>query len=242
MLTRTPDSRRRSSAKAEETSYMASATDLMTGLLFVFIILVAFLALQKKMEQDRSGKNKDPRGEVTRLIGRELAKSIPNIVVDTQSGVITLPESSFFASGSDKLTAKGAQSLSLASKRLENALSCYVASEWHSLQCAGVSRRNEIDTIFIEGHTDSRPMPRLGGNLKLSLDRAVSVGEALNRNTRLDKFRNMQKQPIFSYSAYADKRPLDPRYPAAAINRRVEFRIVLAYKPENDAASKQSRR
>ena len=39
------------SSSESEQSYLASAADLMIGLLFVFIIMVAFLALQKKAEQ-----------------------------------------------------------------------------------------------------------------------------------------------------------------------------------------------
>lgn len=226
----------------EEVNFMASAADLMTGLLFVFIILVAFLALQKKMEQERSVGEKDPRGAVTKLIGRELSKSIPNIVVDPRSGVITFPESSFFDSGSASLTSRGMASLSVAAKRLEQVLACYVANQRAKADCTGVSARQQIDTIFIEGHTDNLPLSRPGGNLKLSLDRADAVGKSLNRNTRLDQFRNSLGQPIFSYSAYADQRPIDPGNPSSPKNRRVEFRIVLAYQGAGESGVKSGER
>lgn len=221
---------------------MASATDLMTGLLFVFIILVAFLALQKKLEQERADGKTDPRGAVTKVIGKELSKRITNIVVDPRSGVITLPEANFFSSGSARLTPAGQKKLAAAASDLERVLSCYVASQRKLSRCKGVPLAHEIDTIFIEGHTDNRPMLRPGGNLKLSLDRAEAVGLALRKNTDMERFTNRQGQPIFSYSAYADKRPIDRKNPGSAKNRRVEFRIVLAYQASEPASRTSSRK
>jgi flagellar motor protein MotB len=74
-------------------------------------------------------------------------------------------------------------------------------------------------------------MNRAGGNIKLSLDRALSVNNALMQAGTLAGFRNKLDQPIISYSAYADSRPLIKEDPADGRNRRVDLRIVLSYKP-----------
>ena len=223
-----------SGSTADESSYIASATDLMTGVLFVFIIMVAYLALQKQMEAAQRGANKDPRGEVTRLIGRQLAKMMPNIVVDSEKGLITLPEDALFDSGSAVLRERARVKLQRMSATLATSLQCFVANQRSRSGCADVPRSREIDTIFIEGHTDSVPLMRPGGNLQLSLERAISVSQVLVHASGLDDFRNRHEQPIFAYSAYGDQRLLNRSNPASPKNRRVVLRIVLSYQPDSD--------
>lgn len=226
-----------------EHSYLASAADLMIGLLFVFIIMVAFLALQKQVEQEKvtaeieSAKGKigqlsrDPRGAVTRAIGVEVEKTLHSIQINEASGVITLPEELLFDLGSSELKSTAVERLSETSQKLALVLRCFVANQRLGLNCPQNPLGHEIDTIFIEGHTDSRPMNRDGGNTKLSLDRAISVSTALMQRSGLNEYKNDQGHPIFSYSAYADTRPLIKNDPADARNRRVDLRIVLTYRP-----------
>ncbi len=220
-----------------EQSYMASAADLMIGLLFVFIIMVAFLALQKKVEQEGRRGDRDPRGSVTIAIGNEVRDDLPTVRVDPASGVITLPEELLFDIGSSVLKASAVEKLSETSKKLEEVLRCYVANQIKNHPCKNNPNGHQIETIFIEGHTDSRPMNRPGGNIKLSLDRAISVNAALVRGTPLEQFKNQNGDPIFSYSAYAATRLLNKNDPTDGKNRRVDLRIVLTYRPtETDTA------
>ena len=218
-------------AAEPEHSYLASAADLMIGLLFVFIIMVAFLALQKKAEQEARVGDRDPRGTVTVAIGEEIRKSLPTVKVDPSSGVITLPEELLFDIGSSVLKESAAQKLGETSKKLGDVLKCFVANQLAELSCQKNPYRHEIETIFIEGHTDSRPMNREGGNIKLSLDRAISINSVLVQGTPLAEFKNKSDHPIFSYSAYAESRPLVKSDPADGRNRRVDLRIVLTYRP-----------
>ena len=237
-----------SASSEAEQSYLASAADLMIGLLFVFIIMVAFLALQKQAEQEKiahekvaaqiaSNKGKpnqvgaDPRGAVTRAIGTEIEQSLHSIQISVESGVITLPEDLLFDLGSSELKSTAIERLSETSKKLSIVLKCFVANQRLGLNCPQNPLGHEIDTIFIEGHTDSRPMNRDGGNTKLSLDRAISVSNALMQGSGLSEYKNNQGHPIFSYSAYADKRPLIKNDPSDGRNRRVDLRIVLTYRP-----------
>jgi len=72
--------RQTDSSKAEggEGGYLASASDLMIGLLFVFIILVVVLALEQRRKEDEVEKIKgaaDPRASVTAAIGQALQGS-----------------------------------------------------------------------------------------------------------------------------------------------------------------------
>lgn len=214
-----------------EQSYLASAADLMIGLLFVFIIMVAFLALQKKAEQEASDGDRDPRGTVTLAIGNEINETLKTVKIDPASGVITLPEALLFDIGSSVLKDSAVDHLNETSQKLKVVLKCFVANQRMGLKCEKNPYGHEIETIFVEGHTDSRPMNRNGGNTKLSLDRAISVSNALLNGSGLADYKNSEDQPIFSYSAYAENRPLIKDDPTDARNRRVDLRIVLTYQP-----------
>lgn len=212
------------------TSYLTSAADLMMGLLFVFIIMVAFMALQKNKEREARAGDRDPRGAVTLAIGQEIRKVLPSVKVDPANGVITLPEDLLFDIGSSDIKDSAVERLSEASSTLSVVLRCFVANQMPAEPCTNNPYRHQIDTIFIEGHTDNRSMNRVGGNIKLSLDRAISVNAVLVDNTALSRFRNRDDQPIFSYSAYADTRPLIRSDPSDGRNRRVDLRILLTYR------------
>ncbi|MDY0054978.1 MAG: hypothetical protein RBS46_01655 [Methyloversatilis sp.] len=218
-----------------EHSYMASVADLMIGLLFVFIIMVAFLALQKKNEMAAAEAlvqgARDPRGQVTEAIGEAIRATLPSVRVDPASGVISMPEDLLFDRGSSTLKEGAQAKLAEVAGVLSLVLRCYVASERGRLACPDNEMGHEIETVFIEGHTDNLPMMRPGGNAKLSLDRALSVSVAMIDSTVLADFRNDQQQPIFSHSAYADSRPLKGVDPSDGRNRRVDLRIILSYRP-----------
>lgn len=216
-----------------EQGYLVSATDLMIGLLFVFIILVVVLALEQKRQQEAVMGLEDPRGTVTQQVGDGIKMALPGVRIDRESGVISLPEEVLFDLGSAQLKPQGHVALANAVRQLSALLPCYVANQRIGRSCGRSNPSgHEIDTIFIEGHTDNVPMKRQGySNLKLSLDRAEAVQQALVQGTQLADYKNSAQQPLFSYSAYADNRPLKGLLPSDGRNRRVDLRIVLTYQP-----------
>src|SRR5690606_23803211 len=118
------------------------------------------------------------------------------IKVDRESGVISLPEDVLFELGSAELSERGQAAPAEASRRLTEVLPCYVANRRPDLACDGNRHKHEVDTVFIEGHTDNRPF-RGGGrdNMDLSLARARAVEGALVRGTPLQDYRNKADQP-----------------------------------------------
>lgn len=213
----------------EEGNYLASASDLMIGLLFVFIILVVVLALQAKAIEDAG----DPRGAVTDTIGKALKDSEIAVTIDRASGVISLPADILFPLGESKLSPEALAALALARQHLELVLPCYVASERalrKPTDCHHNKGLHEIDTIFVEGHTDNRPLLRNGmDNTTLSFQRARAVLAGLLTDSRMATYRNSGQQPLFSYSAYGDTRLLKDVPGDDMKNRRVDLRIVLSY-------------
>lgn len=209
--------------------YLASASDLMIGLLFIFIILVVVLALEQRAALIRVG---DPRGSVTSAIGEGIKAAMPGVQVNPETGVISLPEDVLFEVGKAEIRDPGQLKLAEAVKHLVDLLPCYVANQRKQLKCPNNPQGHEIETIFIEGHTDNRPMLRSGyDNMSLSLDRARAVERALVQGTPLAGYRNTADEPLFSFSAYADTRPLKGLDPSDDRNRRVDLRIVLTYRP-----------
>lgn len=222
-----------------EGSYLASASDLMIGLLFVFIILVVVLALEQRRQAIDHAGRQDPRGMVTNRIGDAMKIAMPNVRIDPASGVISLPEEVLFTIGRADLSDKGRQALRAAVEQLGKVLPCFVANWKATAGCEGNAAGHEIDTIFIEGHTDSRPLQTPGyDNTNLSLDRARAVHAALVNGSALAGYRNRLAQPLFSFSAYADTRLLPDVAPTDAKNRRVDLRIVLTYRPTEEWAGK----
>jgi chemotaxis protein MotB len=215
-----------------EGGYLASASDLLIGLLFVFIILVVVLALEQRRQAEALRDLGDPRGRVTLAIGERMKKEFANVEIDPSSGVIHLPEDVLFEIGKSQLADKGRSALTASARELARLLPCYVASERGSLDCSSNPGGHTIETIFVEGHTDSRPLLRNGyDNTNLSLDRARSVHQALVQESDLARYRNESSQPLFSFAAYGDTRPRKDAAPTDAKNRRVDLRIVLSYRP-----------
>ncbi|WNG22636.1 OmpA family protein [Cystobacter fuscus] len=75
----------------------------------------------------------------------------------------------------------------------------------------------EFKTIWVEGHTDEINADSMGGNQKLSLDRANAVKSYLVKPGGVAEER-------LHVEGYAEKHPMDPNNPKdMAKNRRVEF-------------------
>lgn len=220
-----------SSGAGEGGGYLASTADLMIGLLFIFIILVVILAIKS---QDTGTPPPDPRRVLTQELGKGLTGKFPGIRIDPETGVISLPEEVLFPSGSAVLTADGQRFLQDAANVLTKGLECYVESQRRKRDCRTNPENHQVETIFIEGHTDSVPFaagPR--DNFDLSLQRARAV-ETVLVSDALKAYRNKADQPLFSLSAYADTRPIKGSNPAEARNRRVDLRLVLHYQAVKD--------
>jgi chemotaxis protein MotB len=231
--------RRASSAspeQVEESGYMASASDLMIGLLFIFIVMVMVL-LSRKPEPPPEPPM-DPLATVVHTIGTKLQKAGVPVTINQVSGVISLPADTLFARGSADLEALGVRTLRQSTEQLQRVLPCYIYSQRRHLpsDCPPNPQQVEIETILIEGHTDSVPLQRGDyNNWHLGLDRARAVYKVLGAEG-MQSYRNERDQPVFGISSYADERPSSKNNEAQ--NRRVELRFVLAFQPTETGAAK----
>ncbi|MCE2961300.1 MAG: hypothetical protein ACK56K_04740 [Akkermansiaceae bacterium] len=112
--------------------------------------------------------------------------------------------------------------------------------------------RKLLDTVFIEGHTDSVPNRQVMGNWGLSTYRAISLWLHWTDNPgRLAKLKNLKsavredgaiERPLISTSGYADTRPADlnkagvtpPSGVGNPADRRIDIRFTLVSSEKKD--------
>ena len=91
-----------------------------------------------------------------------------------------------------------------------------------------------LDTVFIEGHTDSVPTARTKGNWGLSSFRAISIWEfwetSVSSPPKFSEMENAFGQKLFSLSGYADTRRLEEIEETPGQrqrNRRIDIRFTV---------------
>jgi chemotaxis protein MotB len=153
----------------DEEGYFASMTDVVIGLLFVFIIMLMFFAMrfqEATQKQDAVTEKQNAliddltdaeiaRSNILESIGTHLRKEGINVIVVKDEGILRLPEEILFDRTSWELKKAGASN---ALKSLANALDlvlpCYTAGP-RSAQESCPKTKAKVEAIFIEGHADS---------------------------------------------------------------------------------------
>jgi flagellar motor protein MotB len=250
---------RRKAAENGDESYFVSMTDIMVGMLFVFILIIMYfsyqLKIQSEAQDDYAQSATDHR---TQLLGELKAflegDGSTKVEIDAEQGILRVPEGVLFASGIADIE-DGSPS-DLFSTKLASAfatiVTCSVLNEEQKVYEASTScisknpKRAFIESIFVEGHTDNIPVPtsglrnnrKLNSNLRLSARRATNTYEnMLKKQPTLATFRSPKNEQIFAVSAYGETRPIDKNMTKAgrANNRRIDIRLLM-YIPENSAA------
>lgn len=223
---------RTSSRVDEENPYWMSFSDLMSGLLVIFILAAVALIIEltQKTEEIDKGIEELKAAEMARRniifdIREELAKQ--NIIVEIVDNdtVIRIPESTLsFESGQDTLPQD---------KVVQESVRAIGIALHKAILTA--ERFQYLDTVFIEGHTDSVGIWYRGKkNWGLSADRAISIWKVwqdeLDISPRLGDFENAYGQRLFSVSGYAATRRVDLEENTEekkARNRRIDIRFTV---------------
>lgn len=224
---------RRRRPQDEEESYFISMSDMMVGLLFIFVIMLVYFALQYRQTTDQLTGAERTRTEILAQIEKRLKEQGVQVVVDYDTGVLRLPEDVLFAKGQYELSPGGVRAVSIVGREMALVLPCYAF---------GLPRRgcaaspHHIDAIFVEGHTDKDPM--LGGmdNWDLSVRRATNTYRQLVLGAPdLERLRSLppsekESVPILGVSGYGPDRPVDTGdgEEAKRRNRRIDLRFLMA--------------
>ncbi|GAC31729.1 OmpA/MotB family protein [Paraglaciecola polaris] len=223
----------RGSAKVdEENPYWMSFSDLMSGLLVIFILAAVALIIeltQKSQNIDASiaefKKAEEARSSILFDIKEELAKQNIHVEIVENDTVLRIPEGTLsFESAKDTLPQDETTQLEV--RAIGMALHKAITTN---------ERWKYLDTVFVEGHTDSVGIWYRGkGNWGLSADRAVSIWKLWQTEIpvepKLIELKNFNDQLLFSVSGYADTRRVDlteETEEQRAKNRRIDIRFTV---------------
>lgn len=205
----------------EDESYWIPIGDLMAGLMFLFILaLTAYMLTISNVIEDITQSN-NVRSQILNEIKEEMEREgYSQLVIIENLGVLRLEQGILFNPGEADLLESGKEILGVLGKVMYRVLS--------KEKYAG-----EVNTIFIEGHTDGDPIiysTSFESNWDLSAYRAINTWRYLrSQETRLERFLNDIGEPLFSISGYADSRPVasNETEEGKRANRRIDFRINM---------------
>lgn len=206
----------------DEGHYWISISDLMTSLLFIFVIILAYTIYSFSSKSEIFDENFNHRSQMLISLQKNLKKKDINVDIDPQNGNMRITSDTFFSIGSADLNEQGKKTISLIASEIKQEM-----SKPKFLQA--------IDTIFIEGHTDNIPLNNSYGggrrwtNMELSAQRAINTYIMMDESVKISNMTNQKGQPLFSYSGYADQRPVSNNASAKgrAKNRRIEIFFAL---------------
>lgn len=243
--------KRRGEENLEDDSgnYLVSVSDIMSGLLFLFIITLVVFVIQfdnaqatlsqtqselerakakKEQQIEKLTDNFNVRKQLLKRIEDELERKGIIVEINPKTGVLILGEEAVsFRSGAKHPTPEGERHLRTIAEVLSGIIPCYSATPPPTLSCIA-SQKGEIDSILIEGHTDSEPTGRRNySNWNLSSDRAIESYQVMKGvRPGLATIENTKGQPIFGVAGYADQRPR-PGCASKDCQRRIELRFIM---------------
>lgn len=247
-----------STVAEEGENYFVSMTDMMVGVLFVFIIMLMTFALDfrsttdvqegalevaKQVAVKLDALQADVHSEIVRMekasqdrrkmlvdIRGQLASEGLDVQVDEANGVLRLTEDAVrFATGRADLVDRNKDNVGRIARVLERVLPKYVACRGGGVTACRATDTAAIETVFIEGHTDTTGHD--ADNWQLSTARAVATyRELIAVAPSLRTLLNQKREEIVSVSGYAATRPIDVRATREALdrNRRIDLRFVMA--------------
>jgi chemotaxis protein MotB len=220
--------------------YFASMTDLMLGLIFIFIIMLMVFTLDMRRAEQRMTDTTSQLAEAN-LARRDLLRDMAAILrgrlpvtIDEENGTLQLGGDILFPTGSAEAYPEALPKLRLLGEALDRVLPCYAvaAAEWSAASCA-LRHQGRLDAVYIEGHTDTAPIrtPRFQSNWELSAARATATYSRLvEAAPGLGTLRNDQAGALIGVSGYGEYRPVDDSGTEAGMqrNRRIELRFIMA--------------
>lgn len=224
----------------EEENYFISMTDMMVGLVFIFIVLLMYFALQfRDVTEQLSGADKT-RTQILKQLEQTLKSKGVQVTIDTQNGVLRLPDAILFDSARAELKPAGTVAIGHLAEALNDVLPCYTdlpsPSPPRPRSCPNTPHR--IESLYIEGHTDDVPLnagTQFKDNWDLSVVRATNTYRALVGVAPQLSMRCARKatdcEPILSVSGYGPQRPVyDPAgtpEERRQRDRRIDLRILM---------------
>ncbi len=243
--------RNRRSAQIEEPaeSYLGSVSDLMAGLVFIFVITLAAFALRLAETTTELTNSRDRRDEILTSIRDRLEKRGVTVQVLFDQGILRLTEKGiYFPPGRIDPRPSDFRHVGELARVLQEILPCYVSNgfsepvstkvtqpDWCPVRprnpCLDSKTGARVETLLIEGHTDTQPIgaaARFRSNLELSSMRAGKILEMMMMcEPELENLRNTQNLRVLSVSGYGESRLVRPDDERSEENRRIDLRFLM---------------
>lgn len=256
----------RSDQEETEESYFVSMTDIMVGLLFIFIIMLMVFGLMLKIETESTRNTQanlrqvvtetkievediqdvdSLRTQMLRDIEGRLNDVGVRVIVREENGVLQLPDEILFASEEYMLSTEGRLAIGHLARALDAILPCYAnsaSSPTVSGCLSSIPETAQLEAVFVEGHTDKDGTQQY--NWSLSARRAINTFIELDGQSRIaTKLLNENGQFLFSISGYGENRPvrLGDTEEDKDQNRRIDPRFVMSVSHEEALERVQSR-
>lgn len=211
--------RRHSEESGEGNIFWITMTDLMTGLVLVFIVLFIYSFLSNQLQSYSENLLKE---KATKAIAETLADQDINATVDTTSGVVKISDLELFEINSYKLSENG-----------KTYLDKFAPAYLNSLFTNEYMKEN-LAKIIIQGHTDSQTFlgeftedEQYMKNMELSLNRAYEVANYIT-NTPYNKENGnkLRKMIIVEGASFSEPIIVDGKEDFNK-SRRVELKLVF---------------
>jgi len=210
----------------EQDSFTISISDLMSGLLAIFILVLSYFILNFSQATAQLTQNDVTRAELLHFLQEEMEREGIKVTVDERHGILRISEGVLFDVGLADVKPQG----QVVIKKLSSALEVALESEQF---------KGHVETIFIEGHTDNVPIVTeiFPSNWELSTKRAINTWLTMSSaSPKLTTLLNDKGEIIFSVSGYADTRPIaeNSTEQGRRDNRRIDIRFSMAPPTEED--------
>ena len=199
--------------------FWITMTDLMTGLVLVFIVMFFYTYITghiKQLEQTSAKEN------ATKALQETLKEQKIDASVDAVSGIVKISDLELFELNSSKLSDKG-----------KAYLDKFAPAYFNSLFTNKYLNEN-LDKIVIQGHTDSQTFAgkfsedeQYMKNMELSLNRAFEVANYMT-NTPYNKSNGnkLRKMILVEGASFSDPVLVNGKEDFAK-SRRVELKLIL---------------
>jgi flagellar motor protein MotB len=227
--------------------YFASMTDMMLGLVFIFIVILMVVAGDLRRPQSAEAAAVQPATQIvsdlteTNLARRDLLRDIAKnldgilpVMIDEENGTLQLGGDILFPTASADPYPAALPKLRVLAAALAKVLPCYAgpANTAVAPSCDN-HHKGRLDAVYIEGHTDTTPIhtARFQSNWDLSAARASQTfAQLVATNPALAGLKNDQGEALIGVSGYGEYRPVDTTGTPEGMqrNRRIELRFIMA--------------